>query len=104
MQAAAFRISGDMAIMYRCKFFGYQDTSYDHQGRHYYLGCFIEASEDSFLVLLDLFLRCTLCSPGNHGQNVQYTVMFLPHFLKTFRVGNYVRSNVLTVATPVRIG
>jgi pectinesterase len=46
MQAAAFRISGDMAFLYRCNFFGYQDTLYDHEGRHYYFRCFIEGSED----------------------------------------------------------
>ena len=46
MQAAAFRISGDMAVLFRCNFFGYQDTLYDHKGRHYYLWCFIEGSED----------------------------------------------------------
>jgi len=45
-QAAAFRLSGDMAFLYRCNFYGHQDTLYDHSGRHYYFRCFIEGSED----------------------------------------------------------
>lgn len=46
MQAAAFRISGDKAFLYRCNFYGHQDTLYDHSGRHYYFRCYIEGSED----------------------------------------------------------
>lgn len=45
-QAAAFRISGDMAAFYRCGFMGAQDTLCDDQGRHYYEECFIQGSID----------------------------------------------------------
>eukprot|EP00249_Psilotum_nudum_P006918 c2015_g1_i1 orf=215-1237(+) len=45
-QAAAFRISGDMAAFYRCGFYGAQDTLCDDQGRHYFEDCFIQGSID----------------------------------------------------------
>ncbi|XP_022925076.1 probable pectinesterase 53 [Cucurbita moschata] len=45
-QAVAFRISGDTAAFYGCRFLGAQDTLYDHLGRHYYKDCYIEGSVD----------------------------------------------------------
>ncbi|EFJ33967.1 hypothetical protein SELMODRAFT_167160 [Selaginella moellendorffii] len=45
-QAAAFRISGDMAAFYNCGFYGAQDTLCDDVGRHYFKGCFIQGSID----------------------------------------------------------
>lgn len=45
-QAAAFRISGDMAAFYRCGFIGAQDTLCDDEGRHYFEDCFIQGSID----------------------------------------------------------
>lgn len=45
-QAVALRISGDEAAFYSCKFYGAQDTLYDHQGRHYFQKCFIQGSID----------------------------------------------------------
>lgn len=45
-QAVALRISGDKAAFYSCSFYGAQDTLYDHQGRHYFKGCFIQGSID----------------------------------------------------------
>ncbi|KAJ1438002.1 Pectinesterase, catalytic [Sesbania bispinosa] len=45
-QAVALRISADTAIFLGCKFFGAQDTLYDHVGRHYYKDCYIEGSVD----------------------------------------------------------
>ncbi|MCO5588479.1 hypothetical protein L7F22_042436 [Adiantum nelumboides] len=45
-QAAAFRISGDMAAFYECGFVGGQDTLCDDQGRHYFEDCFIQGSID----------------------------------------------------------
>lgn len=63
MQAAAFRISGDKAFLYRCNFYGHQDTLYDHSGRHYYFRCYIEGSEDFiFGIARSLFERCWLHS------------------------------------------
>ncbi|KAL2644080.1 hypothetical protein R1flu_011667 [Riccia fluitans] len=40
-QAVALEISGDKAAFYRCAFYGYQDTLYDRQGRHYFKDCLI---------------------------------------------------------------
>ena len=45
-QAAAIRISGDMAAFHGCHFLGAQDTLYDHKGRHYFQDCYIEGSID----------------------------------------------------------
>ncbi|KAI5080893.1 hypothetical protein GOP47_0004076 [Adiantum capillus-veneris] len=45
-QAVALRISGDKASFYLCKFYGAQDTLYDHEGRHYFKSCFIQGSID----------------------------------------------------------
>ncbi|KAJ7526723.1 hypothetical protein O6H91_16G020000 [Diphasiastrum complanatum] len=45
-QAVALRISGDQAAFYGCRFFGVQDTLFDHQGRHYFKECYIQGSID----------------------------------------------------------
>lgn len=45
-QAAAMRVSGDMAAFHGCRFLGAQDTLYDHKGRHYFQDCYIEGSID----------------------------------------------------------
>jgi pectinesterase len=45
-QAVALRISGDKAAFYNCKFYGAQDTLYDHKGRHYFKNCYIQGSID----------------------------------------------------------
>jgi hypothetical protein len=46
MQAVALRITSDMAAFYNCAILGYQDTLYDHNGRHYFKDCFIQGSID----------------------------------------------------------
>eukprot|EP00250_Pteridium_aquilinum_P007993 c17590_g1_i1 orf=170-1282(-) len=62
-QAAAFRISGDMAAFYRCGFVGGQDTLCDDQGRHYYEDCFIQGSIDFvFGDARSFYNRCELNS------------------------------------------
>ncbi|KAL2906776.1 putative pectinesterase 53 [Bienertia sinuspersici] len=45
-QAVALRISADKAAFVGCKFFGAQDTLYDHRGRHYFKECYIEGFVD----------------------------------------------------------
>ncbi|XP_031499166.1 putative pectinesterase 63 [Nymphaea colorata] len=45
-QAVAMRISGDNAAFYNCRFLGFQDTLYDHSGRHYFKNCLIQGSVD----------------------------------------------------------
>nr|PNR54392.1 hypothetical protein PHYPA_008069 [Physcomitrium patens] len=45
-QAVALRVTGDRAAFYNCSFYGYQDTLYDHRGRHYFENCYIQGSID----------------------------------------------------------
>ncbi|XP_059654412.1 probable pectinesterase 29 [Cornus florida] len=44
--AVAAWILGDKSAFYRCGFLGFQDTLWDHQGRHYFKLCTIEGSVD----------------------------------------------------------
>eukprot|EP00245_Coleochaete_scutata_P007197 TRINITY_DN22322_c0_g1_i1.p1 TRINITY_DN22322_c0_g1~~TRINITY_DN22322_c0_g1_i1.p1 ORF type:complete len:407 (+),score=60.37 TRINITY_DN22322_c0_g1_i1:93-1223(+) len=46
LQGVAVRVSADKVAFYGCSFYGYQDTLYDHQGRHYFKGCYIEGAID----------------------------------------------------------
>ncbi|CAM6074824.1 unnamed protein product [Sphagnum tenellum] len=45
-QAVAMRISADRAAFYNCSFYGFQDTLYDHNGRHYFESSLIVGSID----------------------------------------------------------
>ncbi|KAH9305086.1 hypothetical protein KI387_009490, partial [Taxus chinensis] len=45
-QAVALRITGDKATFIGCGMLGFQDTLFDHTGRHYFLNCFIQGSID----------------------------------------------------------
>ncbi|KAJ3673074.1 hypothetical protein LUZ60_006448 [Juncus effusus] len=45
-QAAALRLSGDKAVLYRCRILGTQDTLFDHYGRHFFYQCHIQGSID----------------------------------------------------------
>lgn len=44
--ALAARIYGDKSAFFECGFEGLQDTLWDVQGRHYFLGCYIEGAVD----------------------------------------------------------
>lgn len=46
MQAVALRLTGDKAMIYRCRILGSQDTLFDHYGRHYFYDCYIQGSID----------------------------------------------------------
>ncbi|URE21675.1 pectinesterase [Musa troglodytarum] len=46
MQAVALRLTGDKAMIYRCRILGSQDTLFDHYGRHYFYECYIQGSID----------------------------------------------------------
>lgn len=46
MQAVALRLSGDKAMLHKCRVVGSQDTLYDHMGRHYFHKCYIQGSID----------------------------------------------------------
>ncbi|KAL5995763.1 hypothetical protein ACLOJK_025833 [Asimina triloba] len=45
-QAVAMQIGGDMAAFYNCMFIGFQDTLFDHRGRHFFKDCFIQGTVD----------------------------------------------------------
>ncbi len=40
-QALAIAVYGDRVIFKKCRFLGWQDTIFDHKGRHYYEDCYI---------------------------------------------------------------
>ncbi|XP_021768576.1 pectinesterase QRT1-like [Chenopodium quinoa] len=62
-QAVALRISGSKASFYECRFYGSQDTLYDHKGLHYFRNCFIQGSVDFiFGYGRSLYENCTLNS------------------------------------------
>ncbi|XVE73465.1 hypothetical protein DITRI_Ditri11bG0119700 [Diplodiscus trichospermus] len=44
--ALAARIYGDKSAFYECGFYGFQDTLWDVQGRHYFYNCYIEGAID----------------------------------------------------------
>ncbi|CAL5358287.1 unnamed protein product [Camellia sinensis] len=44
--AVATMISGDKSAFYRCGFYGFQDTLWDVQGKHYFKLCTIEGAVD----------------------------------------------------------
>lgn len=46
MQAVALRVTSDYAAFHDCTVLGNQDSLYDHNGRHYYTGWFIQGSID----------------------------------------------------------
>ncbi|KDP27179.1 hypothetical protein JCGZ_19878 [Jatropha curcas] len=45
-QAVAVRVSGDRSAFYNCRFLGWQDTLYLHQGKQYLRDCYIEGDVD----------------------------------------------------------
>ncbi|WOK92286.1 hypothetical protein Cni_G00977 [Canna indica] len=62
-QAVALRLSGDKAMVHRCRILGSQDTLFDHFGRHYYYQSYIEGSIDFiFGSARSLYDDCTLLS------------------------------------------
>ncbi|XP_074572137.1 pectinesterase QRT1-like [Curcuma longa] len=62
-QAVALRLTGDRAMLYRCRILGSQDTLFDHLGRHYFFQCFIQGSIDIiFGSARSLYQSCSLRS------------------------------------------
>jgi pectinesterase len=45
-QAVALRTTGDRAVFRKCRFLGWQDTLYTHDGRCYFEECYIEGRVD----------------------------------------------------------
>jgi pectinesterase len=45
-QAVALRTTGDRQVFRNCRFLGWQDTLYTHQGRCYFVDCYIEGRVD----------------------------------------------------------
>ncbi|XP_059461545.1 pectinesterase PPME1-like [Corylus avellana] len=67
-QALAFRISGDMASFYNCKFKGFQDTVCDDRGNHFFKDCYVEGSVDFiFGSGKSLYLNTELRVLGDEG-------------------------------------
>ncbi|XP_047321116.1 probable pectinesterase 29 [Impatiens glandulifera] len=59
--AVAARIIGDKAAFYRCGFYGFQDTLWDVQGRHYFKQCSIQGAVDFiFGAGQSLYEKCTI--------------------------------------------
>jgi pectinesterase len=85
MQAVAVRITSDMAAFYSCAILGYQDTLYDHNGRHYFKDCFIQGSIDFiFGDGLSMYKVSSLPkSPATSLNSSQPHYTFVPH-LKSF--------------------
>lgn len=46
LRAVATTVSGDKVNFFRVAFYGYQDTLYDANGRHYYKLCTIQGAVD----------------------------------------------------------
>ncbi|KAH7299691.1 hypothetical protein KP509_24G024700 [Ceratopteris richardii] len=70
-QAVAMRISGDASIFLGCRFYGAQDTLYDHKGRHYFQDCYVEGSVDFiFGYALSMYRNCHLHAIGAPYQAV----------------------------------
>ncbi|XP_077217537.1 pectinesterase QRT1-like [Tasmannia lanceolata] len=66
MQAVALRVSGDKAMIFRCRILGSQDTLFDHHGRHYFYKSYIEGSIDFiFGKGRSLYQGCTLHAISN---------------------------------------
>lgn len=82
-QAVALRITGDRAAFYNTSFYGFQDTLYDHRGRHYFENCYIYGSIDFIF--------------GN-GRSL-YKVCAIPESINaSCKVGSYLLDNInLTV-------
>ncbi|XP_047330182.1 putative pectinesterase/pectinesterase inhibitor 28 [Impatiens glandulifera] len=60
-QAAAARVSSDMAIFYQCSFDGYQNTLFAHAHRQFYRDCTISGTLDFiFGDASALFQNCTM--------------------------------------------
>ncbi|KAK1326253.1 putative pectinesterase 11 [Acorus calamus] len=67
-QAVALRVTGDQAAFYACRIIGYQDTLFDHSGRHYYSNCYIEGATDFiFGDGLSIFEKCRIHSVSKKG-------------------------------------
>ncbi|XP_054816914.1 probable pectinesterase 15 [Prosopis cineraria] len=67
-QAAALRVTGDEVAFYGCGMYGFQDTLYDHSGRHYFKECFRQGSVDYiFGNARSLYEDCTISSVTKEG-------------------------------------
>ena len=67
-QAVALRITGDRARFIGCRFLGWQDTLYVHEGRAYFRDCYVEGRVDFiFGKAVCVFERCHVHSKNKDG-------------------------------------
>ncbi|ESQ39347.1 hypothetical protein EUTSA_v10001369mg [Eutrema salsugineum] len=69
-QAVAIRVNGDRAVVFNCRFDGYQDTLYVNNGRQYYRNCVVSGTVDFIFGKSATVIQNSLIvvRKGNKGQ------------------------------------
>lgn len=69
-QAVAIRVNGDRAVVFNCRFDGYQDTLYVNNGRQFYRNCVVSGTVDFIFGKSATVIQNSLIvvRKGNKGQ------------------------------------
>ncbi|KAF8091728.1 hypothetical protein N665_0437s0016 [Sinapis alba] len=69
-QAVAIRVNGDRAVLFNCRFDGYQDTLYVNNGRQFYRNCVVSGTVDFIFGKSATVIQNSLIvvRKGNKGQ------------------------------------
>ncbi|CAF2124286.1 hypothetical protein BRARA_C02347 [Brassica rapa] len=69
-QAAAIRVNGDRAVLFNCRFDGFQDTLYVNNGRQFYRNCVVSGTVDFIFGKSATVIQNSLIvvRKGNKGQ------------------------------------
>lgn len=69
-QAVAIRVNGDRAVIFNCRFDGYQDTLYVNNGRQFYRNCVVSGTVDFIFGKSATVIQNSLIvvRKGNKGQ------------------------------------
>ncbi|KFK37472.1 hypothetical protein AALP_AA4G261200 [Arabis alpina] len=69
-QAVAIRVNGDRAVLFNCRFDGYQDTLYVNNGRQFYRNCVVSGTVDFIFGKSATVIQNSLIvvRKGNQGQ------------------------------------